>query len=94
MNINPSEAQKKSGNYAMGHINIHGFQITIENPKGSKRYYGEKDADGNRKYNVMKNHYGYFTKSLGKDGDAVDVFIGPNVDNFERVYCVDRKDQI
>ena len=37
VNTNPSEAQKKSGNYAMGHINILGFQITIENPKGSYR---------------------------------------------------------
>lgn len=91
INTSPTQAQKDASNYKMAHISIKGMQISIENPKGSKRYYGEKDADGNRKYNVMKNHYGYFTKSLGKDGDAVDVFIGPNVDNFERVYCVDQK---
>lgn len=91
INLFPSEKQKEASNYKMAHISVKGMTISIENPKGSKRYYGEKDAAGNRKYNVMKNHYGYFTKSLGKDGDAVDVFIGPNVDNFERVYCVDQK---
>ena len=91
VDLNATRPQQEAGNYRMGHVRVKGMQISIENPKGSKRYYGEKDADGNRKYNVMKNHYGYFTKSLGKDGDAVDVFIGPNVDNFERVYCVDQK---
>ena len=91
INLFPSEKQKEASNYKMAHISVKGMTISIENPKGSKRYYGEKDADGNRKFNVMNNHYGYFTKSLGKDGDAVDVFIGPDIDNFERVYCVDQR---
>ena len=86
-NINPSDAQKEAGNYKMGHVRVRGFDITIENPVGSKRYYG-KDK---KKYNVMKNHYGYFTKSKGKDGDQVDVFIGPDVEKFEKVYVVDQK---
>ena len=82
-----SEKQLSAGNYKKGHIRIKGFDISIENPVGSKRYYG-KDK---KKYNVMKNHYGYFTKSKGKDGDQVDVFIGPDTDNFTRVYVVDQK---
>ena len=82
-----TQAQKEAGNYRMGHVRVKGMQISIENPKGSKRYYVE---NGVEKFNVIKNHYGYFTKSLGKDGDAVDVFLGPNVENFERVYCVDQ----
>ena len=86
-NINPSQAQKEAGNYKMGHVRIRGFDITIENPVGSRRYYG-KDK---KKYNVMKNHYGYFTKTKGKDGDHVDVFIGPDIENFEKVYVVDQK---
>lgn len=84
---NPSDAQKEAGNYKMGHVRIKGFDITIENPVGSKRYYG-KDK---KKFNIMKNHYGYFTKTKGKDGDQVDVFIGPNPENFEKVYVVDQK---
>ena len=86
-NLNPSDAQKEAGNYKMGHVRVRGFDITIENPIGSKRYYG-KDK---KKYNVMQNHYGYFTKSKGKDGDQVDVFIGPDVERFEKVYVVDQK---
>ena len=84
---NPSQAMKEAGNYRMGHVRIKGFDISIENPVGSKRYYG-KDK---KKYNVMKNHYGYFTKTKGKDGDHVDVFIGPDVEKFDKVYVVDQK---
>lgn len=86
-NLNPSDAQKEAGNYKMGHVRVRGFDITIENPVGSKRYYG-KDK---KKYNVMKNHYGYFTKTKGKDGDHVDVFIGPDIEKFDKVYVVDQK---
>lgn len=88
VNINPSEAQKKSGNYAMGHININGFQITIENPKGS--YRRGKDKDGTEWKTYMHNDYGYFTKTVGKDGDAIDVFIGPNM-NSTKIFAIDQK---
>ena len=86
-NINPSDAQKEAGNYKKGHVRIRGLDISIENPIGSKRYYGK----GKKKFNVMKNHYGYFSRTKGKDGDQVDVFIGPNVENFSKVYVVDQK---
>ena len=46
---NPSQLQKEAGNYRMGHVRIKGFDISIENPVGSKRYYS-KDK---KKYNVM-----------------------------------------
>lgn len=81
-----TDQQLKSGNYKKGHISVKGLSISIENPKGSKRYY-----DGGKKYNVMKNHYGYFSRTKGKDGDQVDVFIGPDIDKFNRVYVVDQK---
>lgn len=89
-NLSPTENQKAAGNYRMGHISIKGMKISIENPKGSKRYYTE---NGEQKYNVMKNHYGYFNVSKGKDGDQVDVFIGPHVEDFENVYCVDQNNK-
>ena len=84
--INPTDGQKEAGNYRMGHVRVKGFDITIENPKGSRRYY-----DKSKKYNVMQNHYGYFTKTKGKDGDQVDVFLGPDTDSFSKVYVVDQK---
>ena len=43
----------------------------------------------------MKNHYGYFKKTSGngKDGDAVDVFIGPNPEEAVTVYVVDQNNK-
>ena len=87
----PTEGQKEAGNYRMGHVSVRGMQISIENPRGSKRYY--KNPDGSQGYNVMKDHYGYFNVTKGKDGDAVDVFIGPEIDIFENVYCVDQNNK-
>lgn len=83
----PTEAQKEAGNYKMGHVSFAGFKISIENAKGSKRYW--KDDKGNEKYNVMKNHYGYFSNSLGHDGDHVDVFLGTNQES-DKIYVVDQ----
>ena len=83
----PSEAQKKAGNYKMGHVTFAGFKITIENAKGSKRYW--KDANGKTGFNLMRNHYGYFSNSLGHDGDHIDVFLGDNQDS-NNVYIVDQ----
>lgn len=87
--LSPTEKQKEAGNYKMGHISIKGMRISIENPKGSKRRYGDGEDD----YVIMNNHYGYFTNTTGngKDGDAVDVFIGPNPNNFDKVYVIDQK---
>ena len=84
---NPTEAQKKAGNYKMAHIFFSGFKITIENAKNSKRYW--KDENGKTGYTLMKNHYGYFSNSLGHDGDHVDVFLGDNQDS-DKVYVVDQ----
>ena len=88
VDLTPTDAQKEAGNYRMGHISVKGMRISIENPIGSKRYFTKEN--GERGFVVMNNHYGYFNVSKGKDGDAVDVFIGPNIENFERVYCIDQ----
>lgn len=89
-NVDPTEKQKEAGNYKMGHIRIEGMPISIENPKGSYRTY--KKDDGSEGKIKMKNHYGYFTNTTaqGKDRDAVDVFIGPNVEEFDYVYVIDQ----
>jgi hypothetical protein len=89
--LTPTEGQKAANNYRHGHIYVKGMKISIENPKGSKRIW--KDKDGKEGYTTMKHHYGYFkgTSGNGKDGDAVDVFIGNNTENFSVVYVVDQK---
>ena len=37
----------------------------------------------------MKNHYGYFKGTDGYDGDAVDVFIGRDLDS-DKIFVVDQ----
>lgn len=87
VNTNPTESQIKAENYKMGHITINGFDITIENPKGS--YRRGKDKNGKEWKTLMHYDYGYFKHTLGKDGDAIDVFIGPYLDS-DKIFCVDQ----
>lgn len=75
---NPSDAQKKSGNYKKGHIKFGGYDYTIENPKGSTR--SGKDTDGKEWKVTMHDTYGYIRGKYGKDGDHLDMFINDKAD--------------
>ena len=72
----PTEAQKEAGNYKKGHVKIDGFDVTIENPKGSVR--SGKDADGTPWSVTMNNTYGYIRGTEGVDGDHIDVYLSDN----------------
>ena len=76
VDTNPSEGQKEAGNYQKGHIKIDGYDITIENPKGSIRR--GTDASGNPWETEMHNTYGYIRGTEGVDGDHIDVFLSDN----------------
>ena len=76
VNTNPTEAQKKAGNYKMGHIRLDGYNITIENPKGSVRK--GTDSKGNAWENTLNNDYGYIRGTEGVDGDHIDVYLSDN----------------
>lgn len=84
---NPTDAQKEASNYKKGRVTILGFNIAIENPKGT--YRKGKDSNGKEWKTLMRNDYGYFTRTLGKDGDAIDVFIGPNLES-EKIFPIDQ----
>ena len=86
---NPSEAQKEAGNYRKGHVRVDGYDITIEQPKGSVR--SGTDADGKRWENVMNNTYGYMRGTEGVDGDHIDVFLSDNPES-GNVYVIDQRD--
>ena len=83
----PTEAQKEAGNYKKAKVRVLGREVTIENPKGSKR--SGVDPDGNAWSVDMKTHYGYLNRTEGADGDHVDVFLGDNPDS-EQVFVVDQ----
>lgn len=76
VNQNPSEAQKEAGNYKKGHLKLDGYDVTIENPKGS--VCSGKDANGNEWSVTMNNDYGYIRGTEGVDGDHIDVFLSDN----------------
>ena len=73
-NTKPTEAQKKSGNYAKGEVIYRGIKMKIENPAGSIRFgWGE---DGVKWVNRMRAHYGYIVDGeVGNDNDKVDCFL-------------------
>lgn len=87
VNTNPTEAQKKAGNYKMGHLRLDGYNITIENPKGSVRR--GTDSNGNEWENVLNNDYGYIRGTEGVDGDHIDVYLSDNPEE-GNVFVVDQ----
>lgn len=76
VDTNPTEAQKEAGNYKKGHIKVDGFNVTIEQPKGSVRR--GKDADGKVWETEMHNTYGYIRGTESVDGDHIDIFLSDN----------------
>ncbi|MBU8540173.1 strawberry notch C-terminal domain-containing protein [Falsiroseomonas tokyonensis] len=75
----PTPAQAQAGNYAKGRVRLHGLDVAIETPRGQNRTGVGRDG---RPWSVaMPAHYGYFARSEGKDGDEVDVYLGPQAEN-------------
>ena len=87
---NPTEAQKEAGNYRKGHIKVDGYDIALENPKGTTR--SGKDANGKEWSITMKHDYGYIRGTKGTDGDHIDVYLSDNP-TAGNVYVVDQIDQ-
>lgn len=85
----PTDAKKEAGNYRKGHISLHGLDISIENPAGSKR--SGTDTDGNPWEVEMRDHYGYIRGTVGNDKDHIDTFIvGQNPERSSTVYVIDQ----
>lgn len=90
VNTEPTEGQKKAGNYKKGHVTIGSFDITIENPAGSVRR--GVDADGKEWSTTMANAYGEIRGTQSVDGDPIDVFLATDMDawNGRKVFVVDQ----
>ena len=85
----PTEAQDRAGNFKMGHAEVHGMDVSVEYPRGSKRPYTTREGvKGERE---MPDHYGYFKGTEGADGQHVDVLIGEHPES-EKSYVVDHLD--
>lgn len=84
---NPTDGQKEAGNYKKGHVRIDGYDISIEQPKGSVRR--GTDANGKQWEQKMNNTYGYIRGTEGVDGDHIDIFLSDNPTE-GNVYVVDQ----
>ena len=86
---NPTEAQKEAGNYKKGHVKIDGYDVTIENPKGSVR--SGVDRNGQEWSVTMNNTYGYIRGTEGVDGDHIDVYLSDDIENWDgkHVFVID-----
>lgn len=89
-NAEPTEGQKEVGNYKKGRVKVGPFDVVIEQPRGSVR--SGVDANGKAWETTMQNTYGYFGRTKGVDGDAIDVFLGNDLDewNGTTVFVVDQ----
>ena len=89
-NAEPTEGQKEAGNYKKGRVKIGPFDVVIEQPLGSVR--SGVDANGKAWETTMQNTYGYFGGTKGVDGDAIDVFLGNDLDGWDgiTVFVVDQ----
>lgn len=80
----PNRARNLGLYLAKGAYKLHyrtefqGLPVSIENRKGSKRYWRNSGEEGST---FMKYPYGYIRGTLGVDGDEVDVFVGPEKDS-------------
>lgn len=90
VNTEPTEAQKEAGNYRKGHVQVGTFDVTIENPKGSKR--SGTDAGGTPWETTMTHTYGYIKGTKGVDGDHIDVYLSSDIDDWDgrKVFVVDQ----
>ena len=84
----PTEAQKKAGNYKKGHLSFGGYDYTVETPKGVTR--SGKDEHGKPWSVTMHDTYGYILGKIGVDGDHIDMFINDDadLDSFDGNVCV------
>ncbi len=60
----------------VGTIVFQGMAIYVENMKGDVR--SGTDPNGTPWEVTMPAHYGEFAETRGNDGDAIDVYVGPN----------------
>lgn len=84
----PTPAQAAAGNYAKRKVVWQGLTISIENEAGSMRR--GVAPDGSHWQRRMLFPYGYINRTMGVDGDQVDVYLGPYPDA-PHVYVVHQR---
>jgi len=85
----PSEAQKKAGNYRKGPVKWRTHEFSIENPIGSVR----RGEDNGRPWEVpMQAHYGYIKGTQDRTGEQIDVYLTEELAEDSPVFIIDQED--
>lgn len=84
----PTDAQREAGNYKLGHVKIHGLDISVETPRNGIRK--ETGPDGSISEIQTPAAYGYVKRTNGADDEQVNVFIGPSP-QASTVYVIDQQ---
>lgn len=86
---NPTDGQKRVGNYRKVHLYLDGFRISIENPKGSVR--SGTSPDGTKWSNTLACDYGDIRGTESVDGDPVDIYLSDHPEK-GAVFVIDQID--
>jgi inorganic pyrophosphatase len=70
-----------------GKVDVGGIQVWVDHPKGSAR--SGKHKDGKEWSFRMKCDYGRIMDTQGADGDAIDVFLGGDLDS-DKAFVIDQ----
>lgn len=85
----PTPGQAEAGNYQKRHLEWNGLDITVETEAGQTRSgVGPTGAPWSVE---MPAPYGYLKGTRGRDGDQVDVYVGPNPAS-DKVFVFDQVD--
>lgn len=71
-------------------IDFQGLKVDIDRPAGFTQT--GKDAQGNDWSRTYQYDYGFFPGTKGGDGDAIDVFVGPNTEAPNAYWVTQKKD--
>lgn len=85
----PTEAQKRSGRYRKRRFTWQGLTLAVENEAGT--YRRGVSEDGTPWETLLMWAYGYVCRSEGVDGDEVDVYLGPQLEDAPMVYVVHQR---
>lgn len=85
----PTQAQKDAGTYRKRKVPWRGLTLMVENEAGT--YRRGTGGDGTRWETLLMWSYGYVARTEGVDGDEVDVYLGPQIEDAPMVYVVHQR---
>lgn len=85
----PSAEQSRTSEYSKPQVEWRGLTIAIENPAGSVRR--GRNRHGVTWEQRMAYDYGEVIGTCGVDGDPVDIFLGPHLQDAPMVYVVHQR---